>query len=126
MDILKDNLNRRDFIEQLAAIGSAALLYGCSNDSSVTSEYESQPSPTTKIALQKTQDRTEGINKVMQLLDFPGHREFYNEVQWAVQGVDGLVLLVDGKEGPQPATFAFGELIKETGLPFITVFPRET
>jgi uncharacterized protein (DUF362 family) len=72
MEILKDKLNRREFIKHLT-LGSLTLMYGCSKDSPETYQYNPDPTPlpTTKVALYKTQDRNEGVKKVMELLEFP-------------------------------------------------------
>ena len=65
----KDDLSRRDFLKQLTASG-IVLLYGCSEGS--TAPNQNPPATvTTKIALHKTDDRSEGVKSVMELLDFP-------------------------------------------------------
>jgi uncharacterized protein (DUF362 family) len=75
MNILKQNFNRRDFIKQIALSG-LTIMYGCSEEISSPDtnnnhdEPEPIPLPITKIALYKTQDRSEGVKKVMEILDF--------------------------------------------------------
>jgi uncharacterized protein (DUF362 family) len=72
MDLFKDDLKRREFIKQLAVSG-LALMVGCSKDSTTpnTTNPGTKNSNTTKIALHKTSNRGEGVQKVMELLDFP-------------------------------------------------------
>lgn len=76
MEILKDKLNRREFIKHLT-LGSLTLMYGCSKDSPETYQYNPDPTPlpTTKVALCKTQDRNEGVKTVMELLEFPSMQD---------------------------------------------------
>jgi uncharacterized protein (DUF362 family) len=71
----KNKMNRRQFIKSMTA-GNMALLYGCSRDTMTLTEPDKPiipPPPeseTTKITLYKTQDRKEGVKKVLELLDF--------------------------------------------------------
>lgn len=71
-----DDINRRQFITTIRdlTVGGLALMYGCSKDSTSSSQSQDEDvptGPTTKIALYRTQDRTEGVKKVLELLDFP-------------------------------------------------------
>lgn len=72
MNLLKDDLNRRDFIKQLTFSG-LAILVGCSKDSptQITTDPGTTTNKTTKIAIHKTSNRSEGVSKVMELLEFP-------------------------------------------------------
>ena len=71
MDEEKTELTRRQFMKGLA-VGSLSFLHGCSEKSSSPTGlvYERSTPSTTKIALYKTQDRKEGVKKVMELLEF--------------------------------------------------------
>jgi uncharacterized protein (DUF362 family) len=68
MEDFKNNLNRRDFIKYLTASG-LGLIYGCSDESFIPTISPGPPLQTTKIALHKTDNRVEGVTKVMELLD---------------------------------------------------------
>ena len=73
MDLFKVKFNRRQFIRNMTA-GSMALLYSCSKD--LTAIGEEDPTDygsllPTKVALFKTSDRIQGVQKVLQLLEFP-------------------------------------------------------
>ncbi len=70
------DLNRRQFIASMSnlAVGGFALMYGCSRDFTAPPQSQDGDLPTepaTNIALYKTRDRTEGVKKVLELLDFP-------------------------------------------------------
>lgn len=71
MDYLKEKINRRDFFRHMG-LGSLSLYYACtSNPTSNESSIIDDTSPETVIALHKTSDRTEGVKKVMELLEYP-------------------------------------------------------
>ena len=71
---MKNHLNRRDFLIK-AILGSITFVYGCKKKwtSSSHGGIDDQPPliAKSKIALHKTQDRKEGVQTVMDLLDFP-------------------------------------------------------
>jgi uncharacterized protein (DUF362 family) len=55
-------------------VGGLALMYGCSKDTTTPTPSENGDvpiEPTTKIVLYRTQNRAEGVKKVLELLDFP-------------------------------------------------------
>jgi uncharacterized protein (DUF362 family) len=78
LNILNNTIDRRGFCKHLALSG-LTILYGCSKDTVSPNangnqnepDPEPQPSSTTKVALYKTQNRSEGVQKVMEMLDFP-------------------------------------------------------
>jgi len=73
MDLFKAKFGRRQFIKNLTA-GSMAFLYGCSKDLTAIGEEDPTdlgPLSPTKVALYKTSDRIQGVQKVLQLLEFP-------------------------------------------------------
>ena len=69
----KISINRREFIKGVS-LGGLTILHGCSKKkSSPTGPDNDDPTslfPTTKVALYKTQDRKEGVKKVMEFLEF--------------------------------------------------------
>jgi len=71
---MKNHLNRREFIVK-ATLGGFAFVYGCKKKSTSSSnggnDYQPPTITKSKIALHKTQDRHEGVQTVMDLLDFP-------------------------------------------------------
>ena len=73
MQAKKQLYNRREFVKTIA-LGGTAFLYGCSKQTTAPSNDEPpppppEPQPPTRIALYKTQNRTEGVKKVLELLD---------------------------------------------------------
>ncbi len=68
----KKGINRREFIKT-TALGSAAILWGCSKSSSPT-EQPIIPGPnnpqSAKIILYKTQDRRDGVKKLFELAEY--------------------------------------------------------
>src|SRR5574343_426206 len=43
-------------------------------------------------------------DKIINILDTPGHADFGGEVERALRMVDGVLLLIDAQEGPMPQT----------------------
>lgn len=58
-------------------------------------------------------------DKVVQLLDTPGHIDFSAEVERAVSVLDSAILVVSGVDGVQPQTLAIWKLLKERKIPTI-------
>jgi len=71
------NINRRDFLQYLTS-SAFALGYGCSNQTSPIKKNENNEPPPlnkTRIALVKTDNRSEGVKKVVEMLDFPSMQD---------------------------------------------------
>jgi len=71
---MKKHLNRREFIVK-STLGGFAFVYGCKKKAISSSNNDNGFEPIqikkSKIALHKTEDRREGVEIVMDLLDFP-------------------------------------------------------
>src|SRR5215210_3083302 len=64
-----------------------------------------------------------GIVK-LNIVDTPGHADFGGEVERALTMVDGVLLLVDAAEGPQPQTRFVLRKALESKLPVILVINK--
>src|SRR5881409_1044853 len=58
------------------------------------------------------------------IVDTPGHADFGGEVERTLRMVDGVLLLVDAKEGPMPQTKFVLKKALERGLPPIVVMNK--
>ncbi|MGI8808759.1 MAG: GTP-binding protein, partial [Acidimicrobiales bacterium] len=60
----------------------------------------------------------------LNIVDTPGHADFGGEVERALTMVDGVLLLVDAAEGPQPQTrFVVGKALQDK-LPIVLVINK--
>src|SRR6059036_515078 len=60
----------------------------------------------------------------LNIVDTPGHADFGGEVERALSMVDGVLLLVDAAEGPQPQTRFVLRKTLEARLPVILVINK--
>src|SRR6187401_3807942 len=60
-------------------------------------------------------------DKIVNIVDTPGHADFGGEVERALRMVDGVLLLVDASEGPLPQTRFVLRKALEARLPVILV-----
>ena len=65
-----------------------------------------------------------GEEYILNLIDTPGHVDFSYEVSRALSCVEGAVLLVDARQGPQAQTLANFDLAKKAGLKIIPVINK--
>src|SRR3954470_1289089 len=61
---------------------------------------------------------------VLNLIDTPGHVDFYYEVSRALKAVEGSILLVDSTQGVQAQTLTTLAMARETGLRIIPVLSK--
>jgi GTP-binding protein len=62
--------------------------------------------------------------RILNIVDTPGHADFGGEVERALAMVDGAMLLVDASEGPRPQTrFVLRKAI-EAGLPVVPILNK--
>ena len=66
----------------------------------------------------------DGQNYVLNLIDTPGHIDFYYEVSRALKAVEGSILLVDATQGVQAQTLTTLSMARETGLVIIPVITK--
>ena len=56
-------------------------------------------------------------DRIVQLIDTPGHVDFSAEVERAISVLDGAVLVVSGVEGVEPQTQVIWKILKERHVP---------
>ena len=69
-------------------------------------------------------EQSEEQNYVLNLIDTPGHIDFYYEVSRALKAVEGSILLVDSTQGVQAQTLTTLEMAREAGLVIIPVISK--
>lgn len=74
MALFEEEQSRRQFLKNMA-VGSMALVVGCSKESTSpdpgdNNDPDPDPLPKTQIALVKTTDRTQGVHAVLEMLEF--------------------------------------------------------
>ncbi len=65
-----------------------------------------------------------GEKYVLNLIDTPGHIDFYYEVSRALKAVEGSILLVDSTQGVQAQTLTTLSMAREGGLKIIPVLSK--
>src|SRR3990167_2140450 len=61
---------------------------------------------------------------ILNLIDTPGHIDFYYEVSRSLKAVEGVVLLVDATQGVQAQTLTTLSMARELSLPIIPVLNK--
>lgn len=61
---------------------------------------------------------------ILNLIDTPGHIDFYYEVSRALKAVEGSILLVDATQGVQAQTFTTLDMAREIGVKIIPVLSK--
>ncbi len=65
-----------------------------------------------------------GVSYTLNLIDTPGHIDFYYEVSRALKAVEGSILLVDATQGVQAQTLTTLGMAREAGLTIIPVVSK--
>src|SRR5690606_28919625 len=61
-------------------------------------------------------------DKILNIIDTPGHADFGAEVERVMKMVDGVLLLVDAKDGPQAQTrFVLRKAIQQGLKPIVVI-----
>ena len=68
------------------------------------------------ITIQSTSVRIELENTVINLIDTPGHADFYSEVERVIPVIDGAVVVVSAVEGVQAQTVKILSLLQSQGV----------
>ncbi len=68
--------------------------------------------------------RMEYEGYVLNLIDTPGHIDFFYEVSRALKAVEGSILLVDSTQGVQAQTLTTLQMARESGLSIIPVLSK--
>jgi GTP-binding protein LepA len=70
------------------------------------------------------QNKKDGKNYILNLIDTPGHIDFYYEVSRALKAVEGSILLVDSTQGVQAQTLTTLAMARDSGLVIIPVITK--
>jgi GTP-binding protein LepA len=87
------------------------------NDAGVSSNEKKQNN-------QDFAEQNEEQEYIFNLIDTPGHIDFYYEVSRAMKAVEGAILLVDATQGVQAQTLTTLDMAKEAGLKIIPALSK--
>jgi GTP-binding protein LepA len=85
--------------------------------------YPGGPKQQSEGQVGKGHDR-EGEEFVLNLIDTPGHIDFYYEVSRALKAVEGSILLVDATQGVQAQTLTTLTMAQDAGLTIVPVVSK--
>ncbi len=77
--------------------------------------------PTDRLEIKNSNSGFSNSEFILNLIDTPGHVDFYYEVERALACVEGAILLVDATKGVQAQTLASYDLAKRANLTIIPV-----
>ena len=72
------------------------------------------------ISVSSTVLRFEHEDKVINLLDTPGHSDFSEDTLRVMSAVDGAIILIDAAKGIESQTLRLFEVARSRGIPLIT------
>lgn len=87
-------------------------------------ELEREKGITIKMRPVRMQFKENGKEYVLNLIDTPGHIDFFYEVSRALKAVEGSILLVDATQGVQAQTLTTLQMARESGLVIIPVLSK--
>ncbi len=87
-------------------------------------ELEKERGITIKMQPVRMEFAHKGEDFVLNLIDTPGHVDFYYEVSRALKAVEGSILLVDATQGVQAQTLTTLSMAREQGLTIIPVVSK--
>ncbi len=87
-------------------------------------ELEREKGITIKMRPVRMEYKHEGEDFILNLIDTPGHIDFYYEVSRALKAVEGSILLVDATQGVQAQTLTTLRMARESGLTIIPVLSK--
>ena len=89
-----------------------------------TMELEQERGITIKMQPVRMEYQLGGEKYIFNLIDTPGHIDFYYEVSRAMEAVEGAVLLVDATQGVQAQTLTTLDMAKKVGLKIIPALSK--
>jgi GTP-binding protein LepA len=89
-----------------------------------TMELEQERGITIKMQPVRMEYQYKGEEYILNLIDTPGHIDFYYEVSRAMKAVEGAVLLVDATQGVQAQTLTTLDMAKKVGLKIIPALSK--
>lgn len=87
-------------------------------------ELERERGITIKMQPVRMNYKHDGKSYILNLIDTPGHIDFYYEVSRALKAVEGSILLVDSTQGVQAQTLTTLNMAREAGLKIIPVLSK--
>lgn len=87
-------------------------------------ELERERGITIKMQPVRMNYQYQGKSLILNLIDTPGHIDFYYEVSRAMKAVEGAILLVDATQGVQAQTLTTLGMAREAGLVIIPVISK--
>ncbi|MFA6552113.1 MAG: GTP-binding protein [Candidatus Paceibacterota bacterium] len=87
-------------------------------------ELERERGITIKMTPVRMNYTLNAIRYTLNLIDTPGHIDFYYEVSRALKAVEGSVLLVDATQGVQAQTISTLEMARQAGIVIIPVVSK--
>ncbi len=87
-------------------------------------ELERERGITIKMAPVRMNYQLRGVNYELNLIDTPGHIDFYYEVSRALKAVEGSILLVDATQGVQAQTLSTLGMARDAGLVVVPVVSK--
>ena len=87
-------------------------------------ELERERGITIKMQPVRMKYQHDGKDYILNLIDTPGHIDFFYEVSRALKAVEGSILLVDATQGVQAQTLTTLNMAREAGLIIIPVISK--